>query len=425
MFKTFLKNKRGNIAVSFALASVALVGIGGGITEYASQTASVSHLQGVADAAVLVAANELKLSGSKAMHESSLKAVASAYVKHNIDKDLGTPSTSLKLTPADKMVDLDLSATVKTPFLSLLGLNSDQRIKVSARAQIFGGLPLCILSLDEDISYSIRATNSAKVTATGCTVHSNSIKTNAIEVWGQALLKTGLTCSAGGAEGGAGNYIPVALTDCPAIPDPLMGRQPPNMGSGTVSAACTRTNLQLSSGSHTLRPGRYCGGIKITGSAHVEFEEGIYIIDSGQFEITGNAEVRGNYVGFGFTGPNAQFKFQGQADVELYAPKDGVMAGLLFYERPNRPEYPLHEINSPNVEKLVGTVYLPKSELRISVNGSGNNAVAEGSEFTVIVAGQITLNGKTNLVLNTDFAATDVPVPSSIAALSGQVVISK
>lgn len=419
MLKSWVKNQQGNVAVSFAVASVALVGIGGGALDYASTTSATAHLQGITDAAVLVAVSELKLSGATASQSSTIKTVAAEYVKRNLKKSLLNPTVTVEVSPKDGTVDLKVSGGVDTKFFGLLGLATSQTISTSARGRILGGMPLCVLALDESIEKTLTATNTAKLTATGCSVHANSTHTQAIEAWGQALLATGLTCSAGGAVGGTANYQPTAIQDCPAIPNPLASRTTPSL------TGCDHTSKKITNGTHVLYPGRYCGGLKITGNARVEFNPGVYVIDSGKFEITGNATAIGENVGFFFRGSNAFFGFHGQADVSFTAPKEGEMAGLLFFENPDQTVSYVHEITSVNTKKLVGTVYLPKSELRVSINGANDGQVAEESAFTVIVARQVTLNGKSNLVLNTDFAATDVPVPPSIKRLSGRVVISK
>ena len=414
------KSQRGNVAVTFAMASVALVGVGGGAIDYASTNSTTAHLQAVTDAAVLVAVNELKLSGSKTTQASTIRNVAINYIKRNLNKPLTNPMIVVKVSAKLGTVDLSVSGGVETKFLGMLGLAQKHTISTNARGRILGGLPLCVLSLDETIGQALTATNTAKLTAANCSVHANSTDTNAIEVWGSALFKTGLTCSAGGASGGTGNFIPAAIQDCPAVPDPLASR----VGL-TVGSVCDHTNAKYTNGSHVLTPGRYCQGLKISGNANVEFSPGIYIIDGGKFEITGNSTAEGEYVGFYFTGPNAFFGFHGRSTVNLTAPKDGDMAGLLFFENPNRANSYVHEITSFNTEKLVGTVYLPKSELSIKINGKGSGDVAQESAFTVVVAKKITLAGKSNLVLNTNFNATDVPVPESIKNLSGRVVISK
>ena len=80
--------------------------------------------------------------------------------------------------------------------------------------------------------------------------------------------------------------------------------------------------IKNKSGHTTLSPGVYCSGIKIQ-HGDVLFQEGIYIIKDGPFEITSNAETKGTYVAFYFTGNNAVFNFSSNSDVNFTAPKDG------------------------------------------------------------------------------------------------------
>ncbi len=419
LFKKFFNNQSGNIALSFALASVALVGVGGGVLDYAAQSSSKSQMQGVADAAVLVAANELKLSGSKASQATTIGSVAKNYVKKNIDKNIRNVSVLVGVSVETGHVNVKVSGYVESSFFALLGINPIQKISANASAKILGGLPLCVLALEQSEKRAISATSTAQLSAAGCSVHANSLSTNAIEVWGNAKLKTGLTCSSGGFAGGQTNFIPSVISDCPPVSDPLASR--PDYASG----GCNYMNKSYSSGKHTIWPGVYCGGLKITAHAEVEYSPGVYVMKNGKFEVSGKAEAEGEHDGFYFTGLNSFFGFHAQAEVEFSAPATGDLAGMLFFEDPNQTQSYINSITSAKIKSLVGTIYLPKSELQVSVNGAGSGDVAQESAFTVIVARQITLSGKSRLVLNTDFAATDVPVPESISRLSGQIVLTK
>ena len=413
------KSTKGNVAVSFGIAAGAIVAVGGGVGDYTNQSGAYAHLQGVADGAVLVGANELKLAGSEGYQKAKVDAVAKGYVKRNIKKDLGSPDVSINVSPQTGNIQLTLTAVVKTPFYGLIGLGGSNKVSASSSARIVGGLPLCVLATEPALEKAIAATGSAKLTATGCTVQSNSTHAKSIEAWGQAFLNTGLTCSAGGADGGSSNYDPVATTDCPLIDDPLASKPAPFITN------CDYNNTVITTGSHLLSPGVYCGGIKIGGNAQVEFAPGAYAIKDGLLEMTAMSASTGQYVGFYFTGDNSKLKISAKASVEFSAPKTGIAAGLLMYENRNNPQSVVHEITSPNVKSLVGTIYFPKSEFRVSINANGNNSIAQESAFTVIISRMLTLNGKSNLVLNTDYAATDVPLPSSISRLSGEIVIVK
>lgn len=71
-------------------------------------------------------------------------------------------------------------------------------------------------------------------------------------------------------------------------------------------------------------------------------------------------------------------------------------------------------ISSDNTRVLLGTIYLPKGSLFVDAQ----KEVADKSAFTVIVARTIKLEHGPNLVLNTDYLSTDVPVPAGLGPAS-------
>ncbi len=414
----FIKNQSGNVALVFALAAVSLAALAGGAVDYTKSVSAHASLQSVADAAALATARELQLSGAK---RGGIDEVARQYIKANADKNLQHLNSRINVSEKKATVDIILTAEVPTSFMSLVGLGSKQSIKARAQARILGGLPLCVLALDTGVSGAISSADQAKLTATGCSLYSNSTSAKGITSWGTSELNTGLTCSAGGAAGGGGNYKPLPLTDCPAVADPLKDRPEPVVNS------CRKTGKVYSSGYHLLLPGTYCKGLTITGTAKVLFLPGEYVIKDGRLEISGNAIAAGIDVGFFFQGPNAHVKFNDKAHIGLIGRNSGTMAGFLFYEDRNTTYNHIHEITSPNVLKLEGTIYLPQGEFKVAVasSGTGLGKIAGESAYTVIIAKKLTLSGISNLVLNTDYAASNVPLPDSISSMSGTIALNR
>ena len=218
--------------------------------------------------------------------------------------------------------------------------------------------------------------------------------------------------------------MPLPETDCPALDDPLASRAPPPVGG------CDFLDFKSEKGADTIRPGHYCGGLVIANSADVFAEPGIYIISGGKFEVGNDAKLRGDYVSFYFADDAATLVFKDRAQVELGAPKDGPMAGILFYEDRAAPPGRNFEITSSAVRKLLGTIYLPRGTFKgegknlvtIVTNavggaaaavGAGLPAIGEASAYTVIVANRLELKG-VNLVINADYGGTDVPVPDGV-----------
>jgi predicted NAD/FAD-binding protein len=181
----------------------------------------------------------------------------------------------------------------------------------------------------------------------------------------------------------------------------------------------------------TIGPGLYCGGLKIDGNSNVTMSPGIYFFKDGPFEVNSNSVVRGTGVGMYFTGKKATFEFKSNAQVELEAPSTGVMAGLLaFQDREAGDEVEEDDeentvakflIETNFTRKLVGTLYLPHGHLIVRAD----NDVADESAYTAIVVRKLLLDSGPNLVLNTDYDETTVPVPDGLGPSKGELRLVK
>ncbi len=452
----FTGNTKGNVALVFAMASVILVGLAGGTVDFMSISSANRHLQSITDNAVLASARELQLSGSTGSKDSHVMEIAKAYITSAIKHNLTL--TDIKATvSADKgSVKLDVFAKTKVRFLQFMGFEPIKTISASATAQSYSGLPLCVLALENERGHAIGAYSKSQLKANHCTIYSNSTAVSSIEAWGSSIISSGLTCAAGGVAGGVENYPNQAISDCPKVPDPLASRIPPAIGG------CDFNNFEVNGGKATLMPGVYCGGLKIHGKAKVFFSAGDYIIKDGKFEITATTKVEGQDVGFYLTGPDAIIGFHGKADISFKGRESGAMAGLLFFEDPDRETEYVHEITTDYARILEGTIYFPHSEFRISAKNTGNgnsgttgagtsekkrtdkedrheqdsddddddddsenSGIASESAYTVIVTRMLTLNSGPKLVLNTDYASSPVPLPRNISRMSGNITLVK
>src|SRR6056297_39202 len=104
-----------------------------------------------------------------------------------------------------------------------------------------------------------------------------------------------------------------------------------------------------------------------------------------------------------------------EAHIALTAPRIGNLAGLLLTGRgPDGADQRYH-FGSAHASVLTGTIYLPDGHFSV---GSGVT-IADRSPFTIIVAQRFTLQkgpelsfeGETGIVLNTDYHLSDVPIP--------------
>jgi len=407
----FLINQCGALAVSFAIAAPALMIVAGMATDYAFMVRFRTELQAVADAAAIAGAREMTLAQSD---PDEVDAVVESYVAVNAKNRRGGPvTTTTQVNSKDSSVEVSLSQTW-TPFMLHLLESGVTPIVVHATARTVGAEKVCVIGLDENAGDTVYLTDKATVTANNCAVYSDSVASNSLEAGSKAFLKSSLTCTAGGYVGAAGSFDPQPVTDCPKISDPLADRTAPSVGS------CDFYKLSISSKSVTLSPGVYCGGLHITKSSTVELNSGTYIIKKGALTVDGASTLTGEHVGFYLT-QNATFSFTKDSVINLSAPKDGQMAGLLFFEdRSNNPGLN-NKITSDNARYLLGTIYLSQGTLMID----SSKTVADQSAYTAIVARSLKLKAGPNLVLNSDYNATDVPVPSGLMDLAGgRIVLS-
>ena len=227
-------------------------------------------------------------------------------------------------------------------------------------------------------------------------------------------MTASIICSRGGKEGSKGNFNPEPMIDCPAFDDPLAGRPEPTVGD------CGKSKKTVVDVDGQLGPGVHCEGLIVENGARLELLPGIHIFKDGQLEVKDGASLIGKGVGLFFTGNGATLKFDRESTISLEAPETGVMAGLLIFSARNLAKAKF-EILSNNARTLLGTIYLPKSELHIEAE----KPIADESAYTAIVVDTMRLYGGPHLTLNTRFHATTVPVPGSIKGVGQPIALVK
>ena len=416
MFKRFSADVTGQLAIVFALAMpVLLATVGFGI-DYTAWTRQQAKLHGIADATAVASAREFYMANTDI---DQVNAIAASFANAQL---IGSDSNSavgvnavVRDDNGESAVQVDISQARASFFTGVLGYTFAP-LKATAVARVLGGGRLCVIGLDDDASTTISLVQTARVTAPDCAVYSNSDSASSIDAGGSSEIEAELICSAGGVYGSSSHYTPSATTDCPQIEDPLAGRPAPVFGS------CDEEDLVINArnGSTTLDPGVYCGGIDIR-RGDVHFNPGVYVIKNGAFTITASSRVTGENVGFYLTGTKSVFFFGSESDINFSAPKDGPLAGILFYEDRNAPKLRTHSIRSKRADNLLGTIYLPRGIFEVATNSK----VAQDSAYTAVIANRIELSKSPNLHLNADYGATDIPVPDGIGPVGGNVYLEK
>lgn len=414
LFRGFAGHSQGNVALTFAVALPVLLGAAGMAVDSATFYDQQSRMQSVADASALAVAKELHLYRKRADELDQLKSAGSSraealLAEAGIAEQPHTTTINIGMDQNQVQVVISMVSDTLLP-VEMWGENP---IVVSSEAQAYGQSRLCVLGLHPTKSDTISA-DGAYLTAAECAVQSNSSDPSGINVSSTGKVMSTVICTSGGYAGGSDSFEPAPTTDCPALDDPLASRQPPPVGG------CDYLNRVIDSGKTSISPGVYCGGLKINGVAEVTAEPGIYVVMGGSLKVSDSAKLKGDYVTFYFHDDLSTLEFKSNTTVDLSAPKDGPMAGILVYENRSALLGRTFTISSRNAHRLLGTIYLPRGVLRIDAKGK----VADLSAYTVIVARQLDIRNA-NLVVNSDYGGTDVPVPEGVGPNSRFVRVGR
>jgi Putative Flp pilus-assembly TadE/G-like len=420
LWRAFRRDRSANAALTFGLAAPVLFGMVAVAVDYSRAAAGKSKLQAVADGAALYAAREFQMAQSK---PEVIVAAALNYARSQAPdaqaNAIADPSSYTVNVVLEKHYELTIGKAV---------FGGDMHVRVNATARMTGGLPLCLIGLEPVGPRAITLQTSARMTAPSCLVYSNSINPYGLVSEDAAVLQAGYICSAGGrVKTTDTNYSPQPMTDCPVIPDPLAARQPPPDGP------CNHLLKVVSGEVAALSPGVYCGGLTVTNGAEVTLKPGIYTI-KGPLLVNGGATLKGENVALYMKGLLSSLIFETASIIRLTAPKDGPLAGILIYDDPTGALAPYkslkhdklgkspreHVILSDDARVLLGTIYMPKGRLIIDAT----KPVADRSAYTVMVLQQLDLYEGPNLHLNSDYSASDIPVPKGVGPYGGKTMLT-
>ncbi len=406
-FIDLLRDRAANVAVVFSIAVPVLLIVGGGAIDYGRSLTSRASLQAMADGAALAGVQSLRVSNGNA---PAVTQAVSAYVAAQAGANASNIAISTNLLTNNTVVAVQLTQTVPTLVANAVGFGP---MTVIARAQASNSgnpLPVCAIGLDPTQSGTI-SVNIAKIRASGCQILSESTAANSVSITNGATVNAGRLCSSGGATSdGSSSFSPAAQTNCAALSDPLAALAAPNVGS------CAYNNLSVSSGTQSLLPGVYCGGLTINGDANVTLMAGTYIMTGGPLTISDGANVQGTDVTVYLASNDATLNIANNTTLSLAAPAVGPMAGILIFENRAATLYRNHYLESGNAANMLGTIYIPRGILNIGLQGAtaGVAAIGASSAWTIIVARKLAMTDNQQIVLNTNYGATPVPPPAGL-----------
>lgn len=289
--------------------------------------------------------------------------------------------------------------------------NFDSVDIVASATAVKGAAASCVVSLATS-GIGLSANSNAGITAADCGMTVNSTDSSALFTDSNATIDVADICVTGNySEQGSSSISPVPMTGCPQAADPLASLTPPPYGG------CGPTGLVLDNYSGApLSQDVYCGGLEIKNNSVVDFDPGIYVITGGDLFVDSNSTITGDGVAFYLTG-GARINFTSNTSVDLTAPATGHLAGILFFQ--DRSYEVTHFFDSNNISRLEGTIYFPTGTL----HSDSNTQIGGGSAYSMYIAKHFELDSNAELVINADYGASGVPLPSGLAGSSNRLVM--
>jgi Flp pilus assembly protein TadG len=388
--RSFSKDEQGGLLPLFALALPILGMVAAMAVELAEVSIADRKLQNIVDATALGAARQLSVDPSAA---TLTRATVEA---HGLAEPLRKRwSVQAKVTsdPAKGTLTVELAAQ-RSSFFGNLVPPGGFHLQASATASSAGKYPLCVLALKQGSATAATLADSSALTAGNCLIQSNGD----LSASGGARVSAAFVRAAGKA---SGRINPNPITDAPQVKDPFASI-PIN-----VPLICNDKNIKVGNAMVTLNPGVHCGDLDLKGTGTLFLNAGEHYFVGDEFELGGNVTVTGTDVVVILKG-QSKVEISGNATLSLDGRRSGSYAGFAIIT--DRSLMTDVEISAKTARKIHGTVYLPSASLKLS----GNNKVSSQSPWTIVVANSVRLAGSADLVINTDYASSPVPVPIGV-----------
>jgi hypothetical protein len=254
------------------------------------------------------------------------------------------------------------------------------------------------------VTRAIDAKEQSSIRAPDCMIHSNAN----MELIDDAAIDAGTIQTSGIAEGDG--YSPEANEGALVLRDPFRSRGIKRRNACPVGGVVNE-RVQTT-GIHNLRPGILRWKYSAKGTGRINLAPGDYYFCH-PLTIEEQGALTGDNVVLIFE--NGALNATGNAKVTLTGRRSGSWAGfVLVSTRENEADTIL---SSSFVDKLLGIIYLPNSNLFVNAKGT----VAEDSLWSVVIARTIALAGDSTLVINDNYAGSGVPVPKGVGRLNRSV----
>jgi Flp pilus assembly protein TadG len=393
LIRRFVTSRDGGVAPMLALAALPLFGFVGAAIDFSRAAAVRTTMQSALDAAALAAAKD-----AEQMTSADLSSKATAYFNSVYSGPGNVEVTaSMSQTSTGKSLALTASGAVQTQFMGVLGFNTLATKARTGAISDSDGLG-CVLALNETASGAMTGQGNTNVVLNGCSLYDNSSNSTALVVGGSARLTAHSVDVVGGVSGASQITTMHGIrTGGAVLKDPYSDKSYP------AFYGCTERNYTAKD-TETINPGVYCGGITVNANGNLTLNPGIYYLDGGTLTVNGGSIVAGNAVTLVFTSKNvsewATARINGNAIVQLIAPKSGPTAGIVLFGDRAMPQGTAFKLNGGSQQYFGGAIYLPVAAVDY-VGGASTS-----TSCTQLIGDTIYFSGNSAFAINCSNAAT-------------------
>jgi Flp pilus assembly protein TadG len=392
--RKLIRDKRGAAAILAGVAVPAVMGTAALGIDVGSWYATRASLQSMADtlasSGALEIAYENGYSTSQAWGDLELNRLDTSKIE---SLTINVPPLAGAYTGNAGAVEVVVTSTSPVYFAGFF-MSDPLVVTTRAVANTYVMDEACLVGLDETASKTVQTSGNVSVQL-NCGIAANSNNRQAMFLTGDVDISVPMMMTAGdivdNTRSGTEN-VDVQVTHSRRIEDPYEDLDVPFYGG------CDQNNMQITS-STTLAPGVYCGGIKIASGANVDMQPGTYVMDAGDFDVSGNAVLNGSDVTIILTsshGSTGSLAITGGTEVNLSAPTDGEYGGVLFYQDRNANPSGVSKVTGNADLHVDGAIYFPSQEFHFGGNGSFQE------DCTQIIAASVALTGDFSIADNCD-----------------------
>lgn len=390
--RTVRHRERGAFAVWFAvLAPVILAAFA--LALETTYLLTMQHRQQLAtDMAVTSAGLQLLREDQTA----ALAAAEASLYTHGIE----TTNVDLVLSETESGQSYRLTVT-SAPLRLLTRFLSTEEFGIVTKASARMRRSNCLLALAAS-GTGLQIAANANILGETCNAQVNSATFGsanaAIVVSNKAVVALHSIRAVGGASIAASATVtPSVVTGAAADADPLLDMTEP------AFSTCNYTDMVVS-GTRTLSPGTYCGGITINANSTANLLPGNYLLYQGDLSSKRRAALTGDGVTVFLLGGGV-VNLEPTTMLDLGAATSGEHAGILLFEsRLTALDVNTHIVPVLNKAKVDGLLYTPNSTLRVLTDS--NTPTNEAAFSSSVIAYRVVLEGRLTFPSEEGYLAT-------------------